>query len=652
MRATVLFVMSLLLLSVAIPATANDAAANSIYESARAQIDRGEFKQALQALRQLQRQHPGYSNIAGVKTRIAVLHEADLAGPELTIFLQALDARDSGDADRSLELLRDLVNTAPGSPLIDDAIYLMAYVHLMERFDYHTARAHIAELKQRAPDTAYGDAADYLNAIALEQSGETELAIAQFKQLRDRHTSVTLPFGYRIARGTVMSRYWFDRADRRLKILAEQRDNASQLSTRNKVSDDELHLSVLVSGVEMDLVLQPSSMTKNAQWRDGQLNDQLPPNVGVFSGYVRGEKNSWARVVVTENAVQGVVMSNGVQHRLHSEDLIGTLDYYQPKHRSGTTIRMGGSETELPLLLDSLPAPPIPNSRRDGRRANQGSTDMRVVPMSIVIDSQYDRYYNNSGLVHAINALNVADAIYRPLGLAIQLDESVVVGAQSDPMAVGPTTLETMLRNFRGYRQGLNTLFSDSALVYLFTGNPKTDITLGLAWIDTACRVDGFDVGVTTPSSFSDVLLTHELGHSLGARHDTDTECSGTNGKLMSPRISGNTETDMTPCSRNSIVGSPNRSCFVDALDLVLNVRQSGSVVELDVTNTDSTRDVSAQVLIEVDRTASVNWPDLCEPTGPGSAECRIIHVPSQGSATMSIPFNSAGEPRLSAQVF
>jgi len=628
--------------------------AEAAYRSAIQSANSGQFKQALQALRKLQHQYPSYSNIVAVKTRIAVLHEADFAGTELITFLNALDARDAGDVDTALQLLRELVTENPSSPLVDDAIYLMAYVHLMERFDYDTVRAHLTELRQRVPETPYRDAAAYLTAISFEQSGQTEQAVALFRSLRDRHTSVSLPFGYRIARGNVMSRYWFDRADRRLKILAEQRSRSSTLSARNQVTDDVLQLSVLVGGVEVDLMLQPSALTQTTQWRDAFLRDQTPPAMGVFAGHVSGHTDSWARVVVSENDIHGLIMIDGVESRLHSEDLIGTLDYYQPKHRAGTQIKMGGSESELPLLLDTLPTPPMQpvDMLRSGKRLGSSKTDMRVVPMSLVIDSQYNRYYNGNALLHAISGLNVADAIYKPLGLALQLDESIVFDELGpDPMALGPTTLETMLRNFRDYRQEKSTLFSDSALVYLFTGNPKTDITLGLAWIDTACRTDGFDVGVTTPSSFSDVLLTHELGHSLGARHDTDTECSGTKGKLMSPRISGNTDTSMTTCSQQSIGNSLNRACFLDALDLSLNVWQTGNTVAIDIKNLDSQAVATAQLVIEVDRNASVTWPVECEAIGPASAECQIDGIKPQSTTTVSLPYASSGEPRLSVQV-
>ncbi len=652
MRAAVMLV--LCSVTVIPAAYANETEAQTAYDQALGNISRGQFKEALQVLRQLQKQYPSFSNISGVKTRIAILHESDIAGSELLGFLRALDSRDAGNADRALIELRLLTQQVPNSPLVDDALYLMAYIQVMERFDYEEARRLLIELVQKAPDTAYLDAADYLNAIALEQSGDTAQAILQFEALRDRHTGVSLPFGYRVARGNVLSRYWFDRANQRLQILAEQKDKASSLAKRTSMGDEGLLVSVLIGGVEADLVLQASGLTRDTQWRDGRLRDQLPPSVGVYSGYVVGDEDSWARVVLSGDDIHGSVRMQGQEYRLHTEDLIGTLDYYQPKHRAGEAIKMGGSNPDLPMLLDTLPTPPIsPRSHRGSVDKRASSTDLRVVPLSIVIDSQYNRYYNGQALAYAINTINVADAIYRPLGLALMLDETVVIDADSqfDPLDIGPNTLEAMLRNFRDYRMDKDTLFSDSALVYLFTGNPKTDVTLGLAWIDTACRYDGFDVGVTTPSSFSDVLFTHELGHSLGARHDTETECSGSTGFLMSPRISGNTATSMTSCSQTSIANSLNRACFLDALDLSLNLQQVGDSVAIDVRNLDSVRTVSAQVNIEVDSTAQVDWPSLCEVTGPGSAACQIPALQPNSVHSLNVAFRASEQPRLSAQV-
>jgi len=95
-----LFMVALLLVPCMGLANADDEArAQTIYESARGNIARMGYQDALTQLQYLQRTFPDFTNLAGVKTRIAVLREEHKAGPELGTFLGALDARDDGDPD-------------------------------------------------------------------------------------------------------------------------------------------------------------------------------------------------------------------------------------------------------------------------------------------------------------------------------------------------------------------------------------------------------------------------------------------------------------------------------------------------------------------------------------------------------------------------
>jgi len=69
-------------------------------------------------------------------------------------------------------------------------------------------------------------------------------------------------------------------------------------------------------------------------------------------------------------------------------------------------------------------------------------------------------------------------------------------------------TLEKTLRTFRDFHLNTRDQADDIALSYLFSGNNNVDEAIGLAWIGAICRSDGFDVGVTTPSSYADLLVT------------------------------------------------------------------------------------------------------------------------------------------------
>ena len=86
--------------------------------------------------------------------------------------------------------------------------------------------------------------------------------------LRDRHTALQLPFGFRWPVGSVLSRYWFERTERRLVLLDAQVDGASSIDRVAERGRGSLELLVSVGGIEMTLDLQPSSLTYGTAWRD------------------------------------------------------------------------------------------------------------------------------------------------------------------------------------------------------------------------------------------------------------------------------------------------------------------------------------------------------------------------------------------------
>ncbi len=615
--------------------------ADVLYEDALASIASQEYPKALASLRRLQKQYPRFRKLAAVQTRIAVLQESADDEASLPVFLNALALRDEGRIVEALAELQVIAQAYPASALTDDALYISAYLLVMDRYDFAAARKALITLQQRFPESAYTDSAQYLDAIAMEQLGDTEGARQSLTDLRERHTALSLPLDFRWPVGSVLSRYWFDRADRRLAIVEQRIASASTVDSRQQTTDGALKLSVNVDGVDMQLLLEPSPLTRATQWLDAGLSEQLPPSIGVFDGTVEGVADSWVRAVLRDGSLTGVVNINGVQQRLTPANLMGTLDYYQPRSRKPASL--GGHHSDLADSvqgLDALIAPPGPVAAPTGR-SRSVRTDVRAVPISIVVDSQYDRYYAGAGLANALNNLNIADGVYRQFGLALTLDEALQFDDNADPLRSAAVSLETILRSFRDYRLRYRTLFEQSALSYLFTGNPKTDVTLGLAWIDTACRVDGYDVGVTTPTSFGDVLLTHELGHSFGAQHDSDTQCSDNNQAIMWPNISERTKTDFSSCSQQSVLGARAKSCLKNSIDLGLYASSSGTTVSFSVANPDSALTLDAQLIVETSVPGQLQWPADCQVQTPTSANCYVRALAPGRTRIIDLPVSA-----------
>ena len=632
----------LLLLSTVAQGAVTQTVASLLYDQALESIEREDYSDALAKLRRLQRDYPGFSKLAQAQTRIAVLQESADAGDSLPVFLNALALRDEGRIDEALAALDVIAQAYPAGTLTDDALYISAYLLVMDRYDFVAARVALQTLEERFPASAYSDSAQYLDAIAMEQLGDTDGARQSLIELRERHTALSLPLNFRWPAGSVLSRYWFDRSDRRLAIVEERMASASQIANQEQGGEGRLRLEVNVEGVDMSLLLVPSPLTRTTVWLDAGLANQGPPAIGVFDGTVEGVANSWVRAVLQDGSLTGVVNINGEQRRLTPAHLMGTLDYYQPRSRKGTLPGAAQSDLADSLQgLDALIAPPMEAQTTPVPRSRTAYTDMRAVPVSIVVDSHYDRYYAGAGLANAINNLNIADGVYRQFGLALTLDEALRFDESDDPLRLGAVPLETILREFRDYRLRYKTLFEDSALSYLFTGNPKTDITLGLAWIDTACRVDGYDVGVTTPSSFGDVLLTHELGHSFGAQHDSDTQCNNNSRSIMWPNISENTQTSFTACSQESMASARASSCLLNSVDLVVGASSSGTSVGFHVSNPDSALAMDVQLVIESSAPGQLDWPAGCQAQTPTSAQCVLSRVLAGETRTIDVGVNA-----------
>jgi len=117
---------------------------------------------------------------------------------------------------------------------------------------------------------------------------------------------------------------------------------------------------------------------------------------------------------------------------------------------------------------------------------------------------------------------------------------------------------KAQLNQFRLFRLKTPELLRPLALVHLFTGSElpenQPDAGVGYAYIGSICNSSGYDISVSAQYYRDIQLAAHEMGHNIGAPHDTDTvACKNDSGFLMNPVVNG--ASSFSSCSLESYEG-------------------------------------------------------------------------------------------------
>lgn len=165
---------------------------------------------------------PVTENKRRANTKVPVLTESSKygTGDELRLYSSALDDRELENSDTALAKLDELISAHPDSYLVDDAMYMRGYIHMMDTFEYEKASSSMQALRKANPDSSYYDTALYVEAMAEQELGNTEAARSRYHELRDRHTGVSIDvFEVQWPKDTYIAKLWFDRSSQGLESL-------------------------------------------------------------------------------------------------------------------------------------------------------------------------------------------------------------------------------------------------------------------------------------------------------------------------------------------------------------------------------------------------------------------------------------------------
>ena len=363
----------------------------------------------------------------------------------------------------------------------------------------------------------------------------------------------------------------------------------------------------------------------------GNLDD-----ISIFQGQIENVADSWVRLVVQGDEVAGIIDTG--DERIHLNHIIST-----------DTIRQIQSGFTPPF--SQLMAEPVDPFESDqfgevieidvgNGFFDQPEKVTKVANIAIVVDSAYDEAIGGRGLAQAISTINAVDGIYREeFGLALKVETAIMV-TDNDTLALGNISLEDNLIRFRDYRLFAEQISNDLALVHLFTGVRTADPSVGLAYIDTVCSTNGFDVSLSLPFRFPILLTAHEIGHNLGALHDDETnQCRDISDTLMFSHINENSTRTFSSCSADVISKRLEEStCHTDAIDIdVTLARQDDTGVIALVTNTDTVRAFPAATLaLELEHATIASVPASCIIISGNRVECAVTATFAEESQALA----------------
>ncbi len=352
--------------------------------------------------------------------------------------------------------------------------------------------------------------------------------------------------------------------------------------------DDAGELEILTKDGVWRLALRRNNLLGDSDALKRALHD-LPR---FHQGVIVGDKESWVRLSTKFiNGMQtydGYIERGGQLYRLHLPPLTTTSSPAQDGQAVHKLTQLGQSDVVFQDTWQS----------RD--TISQAVT--RAARIGIAVDSRFNEFHNGRGLARALTIINGVDGLYQSqFGLALIVDSIRVYDEPAtDPLHDQPGDVESLLSAFRATRLTDAQLPTSLALVHLFTGHQDPTQVIGLGWIDTACRNDGFDVSMSTPFPFDMLLAAHEIAHNLGAVHDDDRVCQMTGdafpSNVMWSQLSSATTTEFSSCSLQRVLPTLERGCFAENIDVNVSLFASGSSaslerrIEVQVSNPDLTR--------------------------------------------------------------
>ncbi len=452
-------------------------------------------------------------------------------------------------------------------------------------------------------------------------------------------------------------------------------------------------------------------MTVNAMGREFELelevNDQFNQNLEIvwkgqrpqtqsnyvfYKGTVKGIENSWVRLSVNDGEITGTIRtpeeiytiepkSNLIKQEstsskkemvMYRMSEIGTglpADYCgvendQKDLHLGTPFSAQEPEEEKVHAYTSEDSVKGFNKMVAEMRAMEQVTVMEsngIKELKIGVTADYEYYQiHGSSAATKIQALyNQVDGIFREeLGIALSLTKITVFNDIADPYS-DSTNAYDILQEAGNYFAASSD-FNDNGINQMISGKNFDGSTIGLAYVNTVCYSNKkYRVSlIQNYESFSSAQLivsAHEMGHNLGATHDSAEDGM----HIMWPSASSSIELTFSERSKGEITPNLTKSCFLATADIKVDLAvESEGAAEFTATVTNKTTDDATNVTLTVDMPSdlsfvngSVNGYSCTETLGQLSCELGNMQGGAVEEITFIATYSTEEEIRVDATV-
>ncbi|MDC0663662.1 M12 family metallo-peptidase [Marinobacter sp. SS21] len=336
-------------------------------------------------------------------------------------------------------------------------------------------------------------------------------------------------------------------------------------------------LACLLTGVVAAGSASAEPILNQALWIDGHqytaeltLNTRLDDVLGDhakllraehYHGKLSGAPDSWVRLTRSASGWSGLAYLSGQLHVLGGAAASAQPAAMSLSQDTMPTCASEHSHDEFAITPGSLASPMMVqqvSANYDTLCADTVNGDCLMLELELAFDLEFQTDYPDDFQDRAVSILNMVEGFYQAqLGIVFDALSVEFLGSQ---LFTTSTNANELLGDVQAKLANDQVPFiqNDSAIFHLISGRDFDGSVAGLAYVGTVCNANGYASGITNAfgnDSITALVVAHEIGHNLGARHDDPLANGCGSGYIMAPSISASA-TSFSSCSEGDIEGT------------------------------------------------------------------------------------------------